>query len=447
MRFEFRSRFNLLTVAAAALAVLLAFASSPALAQKAPGGEEGSTSSTNQYTLSQATYDQINRIQTLLSNNKFDQAISVAKDLLPRARRESSYAEAFVDQLIANAYLMQKDYDAAEPYLQNVINLHALQPQSQQSVIYELATIYLSQNKYDQSINLYKQVMAQMEKSRQIPDPALYYHLGLAYSFKGDYQQAYNYIEEGIQKRENPITPKGAKQPVKPQPIPKDWYQNLFVVVYKLKDYHKANDIAKLMVTNWPSDKDFWNYYANTFLLLHEDRDATAVYALMLKRGLLKSKDDYMQLASLYIEQQAPYKAASLLSKGMNEGIVPKTADNYDLLSSTWIQAQEWDKALDALGKEAALAPTGDIYLRQASIYLNKQEYRKAVATAQDAISKGGLRDTGQAWMILGQAAYQAKETDVALKAFHKAENYKSQVKSARNWIKYVIANSKSPQG
>lgn len=418
---------------------MLALSPPAAYAQKAPGGEQGG-SQTNQYTLSQDTYNQVNRIQGLLSKDKYEQAVSVAKSLLPKAHHESPYAEALVNQLIAQAYLMMKDYSKAEPYLQNIVTLNALQPQSQQSVIYELATIYLSQQKYDQSINLYKQVLGQAEKNKQIPDPSLYYHLGLAYSFKGDYPQAYKYITEGIQKRENPQTPKGQK-PVKPLPVPKDWYQNLFIVVYKMKDYHKANDIAKLMVSKWPNDKDFWNYYANTYLFLHDDKSATAVYALMYKRGMLKGKDDYMQLASLYLEQKAPYKAGMLLEKAMNEGIVPKTADNYDQLASIWSQAQEWDKALDALGKEAALSPTGDIYLRQASIYLSKQDYAKAVSSAQEAIKKGGLKNTGQAWMLLGQAAYQAKDVATALHAFHEAENYKSEEKNARGWIKYVNSN------
>ncbi len=448
MKFKLCSSRGLPALALVALAAVLAFSALPAQAQRAGGGDQSGDSQTNQYTLSKPTYDQVLKIQKLLGDDKYTQAIAVAQAAMSRAHNENAYSEALINQLIAQAYLMMKDYDKAEPYLEKIIKLDALQPQSQESVVYELATIYLSQQKYDQSIRLYQQVLTQAQANHRVPDPGLYYRLGLAYSFKGDYQQAYNYIEEGIQKRENPPAMNGNKSSApKVEPVPKDWYQNLFIVVYKLKEFDKANSIAKLMVARWPSDKDFWSYYANTYLLQNKDRAATSVYALMYKHGLFKDKDDYMQLVSLYNEQQAPYKAATLLAQAMDKGIVPKTVDNYDLLAGTWSSAQEWDKALDALGKEAALAPTGDVYLRQASIYLSKQEYRKAASTAQNAIDKGGLKDTGQAWMILGQAAYQANETNTALNAFHKAENYKSQAQNAKGWIKYVNSNRKSSDG
>jgi len=399
----------------------LGLAAAPAHAQKA--GNNSSSNNTNQYTLSQQTYDQVNRVQKLMGNNKYAQARKLAKSMQARVKKESDYAYALVEQLIAQTYLLQKDYDKAEPYLEKIVELDALQPQAQESVIEELANIYLSQKKYTNAINLYKKVIAAKEKKKKQVQPQTYYRLGLAYSFNNNYQPAMKDIEKAI---------KMAKKPKK------DWYQNWFIVAYKMKDNKKAHDIAQKLVAMWPDDQDFWNYYGNTALLLHRDKEATAIYQLMDKRGMLKSSDDYMQLVNLLIESKDPYKAAEVLSKAMDKGVVSKTANHYDILSSAWIQAQEWNKALDALGKEAALAPTGSVYLRQASIYLNQQDYAKAKQAAQNAVKKGGLKNPGRGWMVLGQAAYEQKDWKTALNAFHKAENYKEQAKDARNWIQYV---------
>lgn len=390
------------------------------------GGGGGNASQTNSYTLSQDTYDQVQRIEKMMGNDKYDQALSLAHSLMPRARRESKYANALVDQLIAQVYLLQKDYQKAEPYLEEIVKLDALQPESQESVIYQLANIYLVQKQYDQSIALYKEVLAQKEKQKKIPNPQLYYQLGLAYSLKGDYRQAYNFIEEAISKADKPH---------------QDWYQNWFIVAYKMKDYSKAKDIAKTLVADWPNDKEFWSYLANTYLLLNQDSNAAATYALMRDRGMLKTKDQYFQLANLYLEAKAPYKAAMLLQEGMDKGIVPKTSDNYETLANAFMQSREWDKALDILGKEAQLAPSGSVYLRQASIYLNQQDYAKSEQAAQNALNKGGMKsdDEAQAWMILGQAAYAQKNWDAALHAFHQAENFKSEASNAKNWVQYVL--------
>lgn len=414
-------RITLISISCAAL-IGLAFAGGPAWAQKA-SGSKNKGNQTNSYTLDQDTYKQVQRVEKLMGNNKYAKARNVAKSVLPRAKKESDYAHALVAQLIAQTYLLQKDLDKAEPYLETIVKLDALQPQSQESVIQELATIYLSQKKYDQSIRLYKEVISDREQKKKNIPADIYYHLGLAYSFAGTYPPAMKNIEKAIGMAKKPN---------------KDWYQNWFIVAYKMKNYHKANNIAQTLVAKWPDDQDFWNYYGNTALLLHDDKQATAIYELMHKRGMFKSGDDYMQLANLLIESKAPYKAAEVLSEGLNKGLIKKTADNYDTLASSWMQAREWDKALKALGEEAKLAPTGSVYMRQASIYLNQQDYAKAMQAAQNALNKGGLDHPGRGWMVLGQAAFEQKDWTTAMKAFHKAENYKEQRSDAQNWIKYV---------
>ncbi len=397
---------------------------------------------TNQYTLSTMTYKQVQRIQKLMGNEKYQKAIELGKSLMPRAKKESGYAEAMVSQLIANSYLIQKDFDKAEPYLKRIVELNALQPQSQMSVVQELATIYLVQKNYNGSIRLYQEVFAQAKKTKVEPGPILYYRLGLAYSYradannsKQDYEKALDNVKKAIDMEEK----LHQKDPKKHDPVSKDWYQSWFVISYKMNDYHQAANVAKLLVAKWPNDKDFWGYYANTALLLHEDRTATAIYGLMYKRGFFKSKDDYLQLASLLLEQGSPYKAAEVLTDGMNKGYIPKTKDSYEQIAGAWTAARDWDKALATLSKEAQVSSNGKVYLRQAAIYLNRRDYSKASQAAQNALNKGGLGDEqGRALMLMGQAEYELKNYDSAVNAFKRAEKYKKQEKDARNWLKYV---------
>lgn len=403
-----------------------------------------SAQGSSDYVLDKSTYQAVQKIQKLMGNEKYSAAISRAKDLLPNVKDESDYAYALTNQLIGNAYLIQGNYNAAQGYLETARKLNALQPRSQRSIVVQLATIYLSQKQYQKSIELYKDVIAQAKKKnkggkKQAVKPELYYHLGLAYSFADEYGQAYSYIHKAIVKRQNmPARTNEKGEKVEPEPVPKDWYQNLFIVVYKQHKYDKANGIAKSLVAKWPGDKTFWLYYANTYLLLKEDEKALNVYALMYKKGMLSSKEEQMQLVSLLVEASAPYKAATRLQKFMNEGAIPKDKDNYSLLSSLWMQAKEWDDALNALGEQAKLESSGDIYLRQAAIYMSKLQYRNAMHAARQAISKGGLDEPGQAWMILGQAAYRANETHTALEAFHRAADYSGHRKDAQGWIKFV---------
>ncbi len=396
----------------------------------------------NQYTLSQDTYKQVQRIQKMMGNNKYNKAIDLGKSILPRVKKESSYAEALVSQLIANSYLVQKEFSKAEPYLKTVVQLNALQPQNEMSVVQELATIYLVQKNYNGSIRLYQQVFEQAKKNKVQPSPILYYRYGLAYSYradannsKQDYEKALDNVKKAIDMRQK----LHQKEPKKYDPVSKDWYQSWFVITYKMKDFHQAYDVAKLLVAKWPGDKDFWNYYANVALLLHHDSAAAAIYGLMYKKGFFKSKDDYLQLASLLLEEGSPYKAAEVIADGMKKGYIPKTKDNYEQLSGAWTSARAWDKALAALSKEAEVSKNGKVYLRQAAIYLNRRDYSKASQAVQNALNKGGLGDEqGRALMLLGQSEFELKNYDKAVSAFKKAEKYKKHEADARNWLKYV---------
>ncbi len=424
---------NYLSISLVALVVFAAqlLAPATALAQQ-----------TNQYTLSKATYTQVQRMQKMMGNNKYQKAIRLGKNLLPLVKKESPYAEALISQLIANSYLVQKDFDKAEPYLQRVVQLNALQPQNEMSVVQELATIYLVQKNYSGSIRLYQQVFAQAKKNKVTPGPILYYRLGLAYSYrasatnsKQDYEKAISDVKKAI----NIAEKLHEKNPKKHDPVSKDWYQSWFVISYRMKDYHQAFDVTKILVAKWPNDKDFWSYYGNVALLLHRDQTATAVYGLMYKKGMLKSKEDYLQLASLLLEQGAPYKAAEVLTDGMKKGYIPKTKDSYDQISSAWTAARDWDKALVTLGKEAQVSSNGKVYLQQSEIYLERRDYNKASQAVQNALNKGGLGDEeGRALMVLGQTEYELKNYDNAIKAFKRAEKYKKQEQNARQWLKYV---------
>lgn|GEM_PF-2526417 len=425
------------------LGAALVLAPSAALAQRAGGDTD--SNNTNQYTLDNDTYRQVQQIQKLMGDSKYDKAISLGKSILPRVKKESPYAEALVSELIANSYLVQKDLNQAEPYLKSIVQLNALQPDSQNSVVQELATVYLSNKNYDGAIRLYNQVLAQDAKSKLQPGPDLFYRLGLAYSYRGDANKSdsdYKTALENIKKAIHMQDALHAKDPKNNDAPSQDWYESWFVVAYKLKDFGQSRDVAKLLVANWPNKKDYWNYYANSCLLLRDDQQAAAIYGIMYHRGMLDSKDDYLQLASLLLEQKAPYKAGKVIQEGMDKGIIPKTKDNYDTLSGAWTAARAWDKALNALGKEAQLADTGKVYLQQAQIYLNRRDFSNARQAAQNALNKGNMGDkTGQAWMALGEAAFQQKDYNVAVNAFHKAEQYKDQHDNARNWLKYVASS------
>lgn len=414
------------TILTAVLVVMISAVGVTAYAARGnnPRSNQGNNGKTNQYVLTPDVYRVVQRAQKLMSKNHYEKALSSLHNLLPKVKH-NDYEHALTLQLIAQVYLLQKHYDKAAPYLAKVVDLNALPPSNENSVVYELATIYISEKKYDNAINLYKKLLSQ-EKH---PKPQVYYLIGMGYYYKNDLHNALHYIQLAIGKVKK---------------AHESWYRSYFVIEYRLKNFKQANTIAKFLVAEWPSEKQYWDYLSNTYLQMKEDHEALAVMALQYKQGQLKTSDDLNTLANLYLESRAPYKAGEILEKGIKDGVIKKTKQNYDNLASAWEQAREWPKAIAALSKEAQVAKDGNVYMRIAAIYLNQQDYSHANKVAKEAIATGGLKHPGQAWMIVGQSAFETKQYDDALKAFHHAEKYKRSRAQAANWIKYVENNRAS---
>ena len=100
--------------------------------------------------------------------------------------------------------------------------------------------------------------------------------------------------------------------------------------------------------------------------------------------------------------------------------------------------AQEDRKAIPPLKEAAALSGDGELYARLAQSYLNLSEYKACVDASDQGIKKGGLKNTGNAHLILGMCQFERNALKSAKASFRKALQYKKVAKNASSWISYV---------
>jgi hypothetical protein len=171
---------------------------------------------------------------------------------------------------------------------------------------------------------------------------------------------------------------------------------------------------------------------------LGEDTKALAAMAIAYRKGMIKDEKQLTNLARLYILNEAPFEGAQVLQSGIGDGNIKPTEKIYSLMAEGYIQAREWAKATEALGKGAAMASDGELWVRKAQIHVQQLEYKPAIDAIDKAFAKGNLKKPGVAYMIQGRAAAESKNFDTAQKAFREARKYDDVKQGATSWLGYL---------
>jgi len=103
-----------------------------------------------------------------------------------------------------------------------------------------------------------------------------------------------------------------------------------------------------------------------------------------------------------------------------------------------WRQAQEVDKSIPAMEQAAAKSDTGELYARLGNIYLDGDQYKKAITAINKGLSRGGVKRPDNARLILGMAYFNTQQYEKAREAFKAAGRDERSEKYATQWIKYM---------
>ncbi len=143
-------------------------------------------------------------------------------------------------------------------------------------------------------------------------------------------------------------------------------------------------------------------------------------------------------MAYLYLNADVPYKAATVMDKGIKGDAIDPTSKNWEIMGNAYRQAQEVDKAIPAMEEAASRSDTGELYARLGNIYLDGDQNRKAITAINKGLQRGGVKRPDTARLVLGMAYFNVEEYDKARKAFQAAGRDERSEQYARQWIKYM---------
>lgn len=200
--------------------------------------------------------------------------------------------------------------------------------------------------------------------------------------------------------------------------------------------------LMEKLVVHYPKP----NYWRNVLVMARDfagsDKNSDLVtlniYRLMRETGTLREANDYLELATLAVQQGSPGEAADAIRRGNGANVFAREAEKASAKDrlATAQKLETDDRAglarFEAEAK-AAKAGEGDVRLGQALLSYGQPE--KALEALQRGIGKGGLRNADEAQIFLGLAFLRLDRRDEAVAAFKAAPGKDAKISNlARLW-------------
>ena len=308
--------------------------------------------------------------------------------------------------LKGSAMYQQKQYEEMIPIIKKAISIaeeaNAFRIEQRQRNIAEVASKY--RVKYDKDqvdyISLVSQIKIKLKEE-------------LAQTRKSN--EKYVEIEDAIKSIEADV------KNLAIGPTKENWWLLLRAAYFELEQMDNVKTVLQRLVIEW-SKKEYWTQLSAFYGQDRQEKEQMAAYQTAYHEGFLEKSSEFVQMAQLYLSVEAPYEAARILQKAIDEGKVDKEEKNWKLLAQAWFLAQYDEKAIVALREAAKLSDDGELDIRLARSLSNMANFKDCIEAAQTAIKKGDLKRLDESYITLGMCHFEEARYDDAKQAFANAK-------------------------
>ena len=204
-------------------------------------------------------------------------------------------------------------------------------------------------------------------------------------------------------------------------PTRENWWLLLRAAYFELEEMDKVKEILERLVVEW-SKKEYWTQLSAFYGQDKQEKEQMAAYQTAYHEGFLEKSSEFVQMAQLYLSVEAPYEAAKLMQKAMDEDKVDKEVKNWKILAQAWFLSGYDEPAIVALREAAKLSDDGELDIRLARSLNNIADYEGCANSAKTAIKKGDLKRLDESYITLGMCQFETADYQGAKDAFANAK-------------------------
>jgi len=398
--------------------------------------------------LSPKTYQALNDIQTLLTEEKFSEVEEGLKEL--GENLTPGFGLALTYQIHAQLYLTQENSQQALVYFNKALELEAMKAVQAVSLATNVAQLYLADGQLDEAVAVLQTRVVAAEKEKEGSTNAMaFITLASAFQLQQEYPSSIIWLKRGIER---------AKQPRE------NWLQMLMAAHYQLKQYPEAIVVLDQLIVLNEQKEEYWLQQASLHQMLNQPKEALKVLQLANIRNVLVKEDGLIILVQLLITQGVPERAGRILLELLEQKKIELTEDNWKLLASAWLQSRERTQAINAFIKAAEFSlqqskqssvikdkksvkkdtiksrlAAAKLYYRSAQLQFDESDFSGAIANFSKARVLGMQgKKVGLSLLMQGNAYFELEDYVNAKVYFSKALKEASSTNSAKAWLDYM---------
>lgn len=363
------------------------------------------------------TYKELTEIQEVMAAGDIDTAASRLQTLLTEVN-EDSLDEALTLQTLGYAEMSRENFPQAILHLKASLDTGMLPQQVVYNVGYMVAQLHAAQGEFDEALVFAEGWFTQLEA----PTPDQMMFMANIYAQTENYAESVPYAERAVASSDNPR---------------ESWYQLLTADYFELERFPEAADALNRMVLAWPEKGAYWEQLASVYVVMEDEARALATLKIAFDQGVIDKDSTVKSMIQLAVMRGIPEHGGRLLSKAMEAEIVPEEEEYLEMLAQAWVQAREFEQAIEAYQRMAALLGTGDPWMKIANIYVDETNWSEAESAIYKALDLE-LEEPGKAWLLLGISLAEQGKFDSGRDALRKARAFEETERSATNWLRYA---------
>jgi len=370
------------------------------------------------------TYKKLEVVQKAFDAKDYAGALTGLNELKAKEDKLNDYEKATLYNLYAAVYYAQDNTAKAIEAYTTVLKQPNLPEGLRDSTLFALAQMYFVIEDYDKAVAILKKWF------EVTPEPSAdaYVLLAQAYYQQQKYKDAEKEILSGLR-----IAKAKQQQPKE------NWLALLRAVYYELNDYARSAKVLEILIGLYPKES-YYLQLSGMYGLMGDQKAQLATLHAAYEAGMVTKQSELLNLARLYLVEEAPYPAVRLLKKGFDSNAIETSAETLQLYAQALSFAKEYEAQIPVLEQLAEL--TGEAkhytYLGQAQSELGN--WKAAVAAYEQALRSKNIDDPASIRMQLGTALFNAGRLSEARRTFIASSESEKYAESAANWVKFVSA-------
>ncbi|TGY88518.1 tetratricopeptide repeat protein [Marinicauda algicola] len=376
-----------------------------------------------QRTLSAAVGGRILEVQELLDQEPppLDQIIQILNSVL--GMELTPYERSIALRMRGQVRFQQDNYSGAIQDFLAAIDTRALVPDEANSLRINIGQLYMVQDNVTEGI---RQIELALQNGATLTNQ-IGKLLAQAYAQEERWREGLRYAEHYYNN-----TPAESMS-----------FSDFSLVQAYYQSLERPDDelrVIRQMLTYYPDNRTAWQNLIALFARTGREEDAFEANKLMYLNGLLRCEDGsrLLNLAQYYSYYNNPYRGATLLERFINAGCVEESVRNLETLANMWRQAAEFDRAIPVLERIAEITGDGENALKLAEAHYQLNNFEAAERWFETALNRGGLDETGDAWVLLGTVRFERGNRQGALDAFERGTQYPGSRRAAQDWARFV---------